>query len=366
LPTALADPSTALALAGLVLGAAFGAVMRRSHFCTMGAVSDLVLFGSLRRLRVWALAIATALAGTQALVLAGLVPIDGSPYLAPRLFWLGAILGGLLFGHGMVLAGGCAGRALVRLGGGSVKALLVLLLMGLTAFLVTSGPLAFVTRALVKAGSVRLGTPTGGLDALLSAAGLSATPARLLATLLLLAPLLAFCLADPKLRRSRADLATGAALGAVVALGWLATSTLGDAAAPSSLTFVGPAGDTLLWLMAGDGQLPGFGAAAVLGAVLGSAVTAAAEGQLRLEAFASADDTVRHALGGALMGVGGALAFGCSVGQGMTGVSALSLHALLSLAAILAGGWWGVKRLETGRLLPWPGRSTATGLPSAG
>ena len=156
----------------------------------------------------------------------------------------------------MVLAGGCAGRALVRLGGGSVKALLVLLLMGLTAFLVTSGPLAFVTRALLEVGSVRLGTPTGGLDALLAGAGLGATPARLLATLLLLAPLLAFCLADPKLRRSRADLATGAALGAVVAFGWLATATLGDAAAPSSLTFVGPAGGTLLWLMAGDGQLP--------------------------------------------------------------------------------------------------------------
>ena len=83
-------------MAGLVLGAAFGAVVRRSHFCTMGAVSDLVLFGSRRRLRVWALAIATALGGTQALVLAGLVPIDGSPYLAPRLFWLGAVLGGLL------------------------------------------------------------------------------------------------------------------------------------------------------------------------------------------------------------------------------------------------------------------------------
>src|SRR4051794_41936056 len=106
----------------------------------MGAVSDFVLFGSRRRLRVWALAIATALAGTQALVLAGLVPIDGSPYLAPRLFWLGAILGGLLFGHGMVLAGGRAGRALGRLGGGGVEGLPGPLRVGVTGLLGASRP----------------------------------------------------------------------------------------------------------------------------------------------------------------------------------------------------------------------------------
>ena len=358
------DAAWVLAAAGLLIGGLFGAVAQRSHFCTMGAVSDLVLFGSRRRLRVWALAITAALVGTQALALAGLVPLGTSANLAPRLFWLGAIAGGLLFGFGMVLAGGCVSRALVRLGGGSLKALVVLLVTGVTAFLVASGPLAGLTVALAGVGSVPLAFPTGGLDAALAAgvAGLGPAVATLLATAIVLAPLTAL-VADRRFLAGRADVATGLALGGLVALGWLATATLvdpfGPPAATTSLTFVGPTGRSILWLMVGAGEVPGFGVATILGTVLGAALASAASGGPRLETFASRDDMLRHLAGGALMGVGGALAGGCSIGQGVTGVSALSIQALLALAAILLGGAWGVKYLETGRLLPRLGRAGA-------
>jgi uncharacterized membrane protein YedE/YeeE len=357
------EPAWALTAAGLLIGGLFGAVAQRSHFCTMGAVSDLVLFGSRRRLRAWTLAIITALVGTQTLALAGLVPVGTSAHLAPRLFWLGAISGGLVFGFGMVLAGGCVSRALVRLGGGSLKALVVLLVTGISAFLIASGPLAGITGALVAIGSVPLPLPTGGLDAVLAGPlGLSPTVATLAATGLVLVPLAAF-IADRRFLAGRADLATGVALGALVALGWLATATLvdpsGPAASAASLTFVAPTGGSIVWLMVGAGEVPGFGVATILGTVLGAALACVASGGVRLETFASRDDMLRHLTGGVLMGVGGALAGGCSIGQGVTGVSALSLQALMALAAILLGGVWGVKYLETGRLLPRLGRGAA-------
>jgi hypothetical protein len=167
--------------------------------------------------------------------------------------------------------------------------------------------------------------------------------------------LLAFALRDPGLRSSREDLATGLVLGLLVPAGWLLTGwAAADSPAsgqPQSLTFVAPIGEALLLAMAGG--TPGFGSALVVGTVVGAAAVAWRRGQMRLETFAGRGDMVRHLVGGALMGGGGALALGCTVGQGLTGAATLGLGSWLALGAILAGGWWGVRHLETGRLLPF-------------
>jgi uncharacterized membrane protein YedE/YeeE len=340
-----------------MLGAAFGVLVQRSHFCTMGAVSDFVLFQSRRRLRVWALAIATALLLTQLLRVAGILAVEETAYRVSSLPWLGAILGGLLFGHGTVLAGGCAARAFVRTGAGSLKALYVLLLMGLTAGLLTRGPLASATGHLIEATSVRLAWPAS-LDAPLLALGLSPALAAVLASLLVLAPLLAFVFADPRFRHMPADFMTGAGLGAIVAGGWLATALAH--APPASLAFVEPAGFLLAWLVGNAGEPMRFVAAAGVGVILGAAVSAQLGGQLRLETFAGRDDMLRHGIGGVLMGAGGALAGGCSIGQGVTGTSTLAIGSFLTLAAIILGSAWGVKALEVGRYWPrWSGEVTA-------
>ena len=88
----------------LLLGAGAGVVLQRSHFCTMGCISDAVLFGSLRRLRVWALALAVAMLGSQVLDALGVVDLGASAYRSEGWLFLGAVPGGLLFGFGMVLA----------------------------------------------------------------------------------------------------------------------------------------------------------------------------------------------------------------------------------------------------------------------
>ncbi|MEK0085077.1 YeeE/YedE family protein [Benzoatithermus flavus] len=350
-------PETMTAFAVFLIGAAFGAVVQRSHFCTMGSISDAVLFGSLRRLRIWALAIAMALLGSQALDGAGLVALAGTSYRQPVLFWLGAVLGGLVFGFGMVLAGGCPSRNLVRLGTGSLKALTALLVTGIATYATILGVLAPLHASLRAVGTLPLGEDQG-LPAILAAAtGLPATAWTVALTLLVASALLAFSLRDPAFRRAPGEIATGLALGALVPAGWLATGWLGadpmTPAHPQSLTYVGPVGNSLLWLMTGGSDRPGFAVALVAGTLLGAFAVGLWCRQIRLETFVARDDMVRHLAGGALMGCGGALAQGCTIGQGLTGVATLSLGSWLTLAAILAGGWWGVKHLETGRLLPF-------------
>jgi hypothetical protein len=337
-------------VAALLLGAVFGATAQRTHFCTMGAIADAVLFGSLRRVRAWLLALAVALAGTQLLVAAGWLMLDASLYRAPPIAWLGPVVGGTGFGIGMVLAGGCVSRNLVRLGAGSLKALVVLLLTAVAAAATLRGGLAPARAAF--AGLAAVDTAATGLDAMVAAALDLRRPwlGALIGGTLALA-ILAFCLADRQFRRSRREVTAGLVLGLLPPLFWLsATPDPGGGAA--GLTFVAPLAESLAWLV--DLTLPVVAVAVglTLGTVTGAGLMAAATGQLRLETFAGRDDMLRHVAGGLLMGVGGGLAGGCTIGHGLTGLATLGLAPLLAVAGMVAGAIWALRWLETGRLLP--------------
>ena len=308
-----------LGFAFLLLGVGAGVVLQRSHFCTMGCISDAVLFGSLRRLRVWALALAVAMLGSQALDALGLVDLAASAYRVEGWWFLGALPGGFLFGFGMVLAGGCVSRNLVRAGSGSAKAGLALL------------------TALLAAVAVAALLPAGGVAARHDPTFLPLLGAAVAAGLLL------FSFRQPVSRWSRGDLLTGVALGALVILGWIVTSLAG--VRPESLNYLGPVA-LVLPLAAGT--------------LLGALASAWTRGELRVERLGGRGELGRHLLGGALMGAGGALASGCTLGQGLTGVATLSPGSLLVLAGLFAGAWRAVRYLETGSLLP-PRRAAAPG-----
>jgi uncharacterized protein len=347
--------TTLVALAAFMLGLVFGAVAQRTHFCTMGAISDAALFGSFRRLRAWVLAVAVALVLGQALHLAGLVDLGRSIYQSPDLGWLGHLLGGFLFGFGMVLAGGCASRNLVRLGAGSLKALVVLLVLGLVAFMTLSGLLAPLRLRIEALGTVPLGLPAQGLAEVAAAAtGLADGLVRSLLMLVLAAALAAWCLRDPAFRRSTGDVVAGVVIGLLVGLGWVATGVLGaddfDPTQLASLTFVAPTGQSLLYLMTWTGATIGFGVASVLGVVTGACLAAVASGGFRLDSFAGTDDLVRNLAGAALMGFGGVLALGCTIGQGITGLSTLAVGSLLAVAAIVLGALAALRYLQAGSL----------------
>jgi uncharacterized protein len=348
-----ADAPVWLAAGGLLIGFAFGAIAQATNFCTMGAISDVMTLKDWRRARVWALAAGTALLSAQLLQWGGAVDLSLSMYLSARLNWIGHTLGGLMFGFGMVFAGGCASRNLVRAGSGDVRSLLVLIVVGSLAYITIGGILGPLRAMLEKASSISLSAPTQSLGDLLAAhIGMPSSTARFVAAAAIGLPIFAFCFASRDFRTSRRHVWSGIGVGLTAAAGWLLTGLAFDEMAdwprpPISLTYVRPIGDAMEWLERFTAApLPGFGVATVAGALLGAFVMASATGGFRVMGFAGSDDTLRHLMGAALMGIGGVMALGCTIGQGISGISTLAAGSFITVLAIVLGTVFGVKTLE--------------------
>lgn len=348
-----ANPAQWLALGGLAVGFAFGFLIYRTNFCTMGSVSDFVNFGDWRRFRARILAAAVALAGTQALALTGTIPLGKTMYLTPSFNWFGYVVGGLMFGFGMVFAGGCASRNLARAGGGDLRALLTLVVMGIFAYMAIGGIIGPVRNWLEQTTSISLATATQGIGDIMG--GLTRTGARtgsLAAAVVIVGAALVYCFKDAEFRSSPVHIVSGVGVGALVVLGWLITGLAFDEMAdrpttPISLTYVRPTGDTLEWLQRFTaGMVPGFGVATVIGALAGAFAAALSMGRFKVTTFSSAPETARALLGAAMMGVGGVMALGCTVGQSITGVSTLAAGSFITFAAIVIGGVKGMRTLE--------------------
>ncbi len=340
-------------LAGIVMGA----TARWAQFCTLGAIADAFLGANHIRLRSWALAIATALLAAQAMHVAGVVDLYGSIYLTPDFGWLGAIVGGLCFGFGMALVGTCSFGSLIRLGGGDLRSLVNFMVLGIVAYMTMRGLTGLGRVLVIEPTNLDL-TALGGqglIDAAAWMLGTNAAALRGPSTALIIAGLGVYCFSDPAFRRSRRDLLAGLIIGLTVASGWVITGVVGaDEFEPTplaSFSFARPAGESLVYLMTFTGTTINFGIATVGGVIVGAFLVAAAKRQLRLEAFDDGREMRRHLIGAALMGFGGVTALGCTIGQGITGLSTLSMGALLALAAIFLGAYLGLRYLVEGSLL---------------
>jgi len=339
-------------------GIIFGATAQRTNFCTMGAISDMVNFQDFRRLRAWLLAIAVATLGSQLLHLGGVIDLDQSIYLTPNLGWLGAVMGGLLFGFGMTLTGGCGNKTLVRLGAGNLKSLVVAIVLGIFAYMTLRGLIGAARVNLIEATNIDLaatGLATQGLpDMMAAVTGMPVPATRSVATVAVVLCLLWWVFKDAAFRASPANIAGGLIIGALIPVGWLITGVVGrddfDPTPLASFTFIAPVGESLMYLMTFTGANINFGIATVGGVIVGSFVMAIATKTFRIESFVDANDMIRHIVGAAMMGVGGVMALGCTIGQGITGVSTLAVGSVLALLSILAGGVYGMKYLEEGTL----------------
>lgn len=340
-----ANAAVWLAVGGLIIGFVFGAIVYRTNFCTMGSISDIVNLRDWRRFRAWLLAIAVSIAGLHAVEAIGAIDVSRSMYVVPRLAWLGNLVGGLVFGFGMVFAGGCASRNLARVGGGDLRALITLVVLGIVAYASISGILGPARAWLEQLASVVLTSPDQRIG---SVAGIrqSWVAAGIAGALALT------CLASRDFRSSPVHVWSGVGVGVCIVAGWALTGLAYDElaarpAAPASLTFVRPIGDTLEWVQRYTaGRIPGFGVATVVGAIVGAFVVALAMRRFRLSGFSDTADLKRSLFGAALMGMGGVLAQGCTVGQGITGVSTLAIGSVITFVGIVIGGALGVKALE--------------------
>lgn len=347
-----------VAWGGFALGFVFGAVANRTNFCTMGAVSDLVNMGSWGRMRMWLLAIAVAVLGSHALQLAGLVDLSKSLYVRPNVTWLSYIVGGLLFGIGMTLGSGCGSKTLVRMGGGSLKSVVVFVFFGVAAYMTLKGLFAIWRTNWIDVLSIDLasrGLRSQDVPTLISAAtGMNVRSVELGVALVLAFALLAFVFKDRDFRGSFDHILGGTVVGLTIVGGWYVTGHVGFAENPETLedTFFGTNSRTLeslsytapvafslelLMLWSDKSLTVTFGIAAVAGIILGSLTYALASRTFRWEGLAGAEDTANHVIGGLLMGFGGVTALGCTVGQGLTGLSTLAVGSFLAFFAIIAG-----------------------------
>lgn len=330
-------------LLGLALGIALGFAARRGRFCTLGAIEDTVYGHDTRRLRAWILATAIAIAGVHALETFADLDLSRSIYTGLRIEWGGAIIGGLLFGLGMAMVGTCGFGTLLRLGGGDLKALLTFLVMAFTAMMTMRGVTGLARIQLLDPLSFDVtGSASQRLPDLL---GLGGATGRVFPFVIAAALGIAACTHAGFLRSIR-SVATGVAVGTIVVLGWWATGIAGldpfETRRVESLSFVAPLGETLLYLMLASGLRPDFPVGAVLGVVAGAFLATKTAREFRWEAPDDAREMRRHLLGAFLMGFGGIAALGCTIGQGITGISTLSIGSLLTITSILVGARLGL------------------------
>ena len=346
--------ATIVVWAGFVLAFVFGAVANKSHFCVMGAVADIVNMGHWGRMRMWLLAIAVAMFGVGVLAFTGQVDLAKATVQRPNLAWVSLLVGGLTFGVGMTLSGGCANKNLVRLGHGSVRSLVVLVFVAIAGYMTLKGLFGQWRASLLDPVSLNLAglgwkdqsvaTAVAGLTGMAPAAAHVATAA------VLVLALLAVGFADKRVRANSVQIVGAVVIGLLVTAGWYVTGHLGfgenaetlefsyfgtNSRTLESMSFVGPLAYGLHWT---DKSLHAtFGIASVIGVVLGSAAWSLRAGTFRWEGFASLTD-MRNQLGGAvLMGFGGVTALGCTVGQGLSGVSTLAIGSFIAVAGIVAG-----------------------------
>jgi hypothetical protein len=351
--------ATQVVVSAFVLGAIFGAIVHRTNFCTMGSIADIVAFGDWTRMRMWALAIAVAVAGTAALAAFGLIDPAGSFYTTSRFTPVAYVVGGLLFGFGMVLAGGCGSKALVRAGAGSLKGLVVICVLGLVAYITLRGVLGVLRVRVFEAVGFELAT-SQDLPALLGGSAAPLGVMRLVVAAVVALALLVFVLRD-RASLTREVLLGGVGVGAVIVAVWFVSGHLGhviehpqtldevylrtNSGRMEALSFVAPVAWTLDYLMffSDASKVVTLGVAAVGGVFTGAALSALLTGRFRWEGFRDTEDTANHLVGGALMGFGGVTAMGCTIGQGLSGVSMLALGSFITLAAIGAGAVAGLR-----------------------
>jgi uncharacterized protein len=336
---------------GLLIGLAYGAVGLLSGFCLLSSLRGWWAEGDGRLIRTFALALAVAVIATQGLAGYGAVDLSKSVYLQPSFSIPLMFGGGLLFGYGMVLANGCGSRALVLLGRGNLRSFVVVIVLGISAQMTLRGLLAPARIALLQASTTKPVYLT--LPELLSSGG-GAISARMVTATVISAALIVFAFAHAPFRHAGGQIAAGIAVGLLVTAGWFATGYLGaddfNPAAVTSLTFIAPVVDAVQYVMLSTGLTLNFGIAMVFGVFAGSLLTALVTRRFHLEGYTSPQHMLRSISGAALMGSGGAMALGCSIGQGLTGISTLALSSFVAAAGILLGTAAGLRGVL--RVLP--------------
>jgi len=346
---------------GFFVATLLGALVNKTNFCTMGAISDWVNIGSTSRMRSWVLAMAMAIVAVTTMESLQVFSLESTriPYRTEHFAWIRYLIGGLFFGIGMTLAGGCANKALIRLGAGNLKSVFVILIAGTFAYLMVKASLyEIIFEPWVEATTIdlkRYSINEQDLGSFISAfSGIdNLSIIRLLSGLSVGLVLLVFVFKSISFRRDWLNILAGVSVGTAVVSAWYITGgPLGQewieameweqekpvGVAVQGLTFIGPMANIISLLIDPDNLfLIGFCMITLLGVLTGSFLYAVFSKSFRIEWFSSWRDFFNHMIGASMMGVGGVLAMGCTIGQGVSGVSTLALGSFIAVTSIILG-----------------------------
>lgn len=367
--------STILGL-GFVIAFIMGAVATKTNFCTMGAVSDLVNMGDSGRIRAWFLAIAVAMLGVTLVEAMDLISVDASrpPYRGSNFAWLEYIIGGVMFGIGMTLGSGCGNKTLIRIGGGNLKSIVLFAIIAVCAYFMIN-PFPGSDKTIYSVVFYGWTNPTSAslsgyqdLGSLLSGVfGAEVSTLRLILGLVISLAIITLVFRSADFRSTKDNIISGTVIGLCVLAAWYVTGGMAnidadgemyswtsyasddnwsmleeadrpDSVAVQSYTFINPIGETIRYGVSGfNSNVFTFGLAALFGVIAGSLFWSLISRSFRIEWFVDGKDFITHIIGGILMGIGGVLALGCTIGQGITGVSTLALGSMLALVSIIFG-----------------------------
>jgi uncharacterized protein (TIGR01244 family) len=347
-----------------------GIVLQQTRFCTMGAVTDVIVMGEWTRMRQWLLAIGVAMIGVGVMSYLGMIDVNKSIYTGARLTWLSTIVGGVMFGFGMVLASGCGSKTLIRIGAGNLKSLVVFLTLALSSYMTLKGVFGVLRVNTVDTVTLTLSTSQDLPTILAAQWGVAKQTMQLGVALVLGAALITFALARKDFWNFN-NLLAGFGVGASILAIWWISGVLGYVAEDpntleevfvatnsgrmESLTYVAPYAYVIEWLtfFSDTSKKVTLGIISVVGLVIGSLIYSLVTKTFRWESFRNAEDTGNHLMGGVLMGVGGVTAMGCTIGQGLTGLSTLAISSFIAFAAFVVGASLAMKYLQW-RMLPPP------------
>jgi len=337
-----------VALIGAAGGIALGLAARLGRFCTMGAIEDMLYGQSSARMRMWGLAIGVAIVGSFLLISTDLLKIDQTYYYTVAWMPVASILGGLMFGYGTALAGNCGFGSIARLGGGDMRAFVIVLVMGVSAYAVLSGPFAFIRDFVFPQVAPDTQIPQGVAHAIGNFTGMSSNVIGIVIGCLLIL----FTLASSDFRGNPKMIFWGSVVGLAVVSGWAGTQWVArtgfEALPVVSHSFSAPLGESILYAMTASGRDLSFAVGSVAGVWLGAFLGSLVKGHFRWEACEDPRELRRQIFGAMLMGAGAVIALGCTVGQGITAFSVLAYSAPVTFVSIFAGAAFGLRQLISG------------------
>ncbi|MAI29250.1 MAG: transporter [Rickettsiales bacterium] len=355
-------------IGGFFLGTMFGFIGQRIRFCILGAISDFLIYKNLIRIKIWIVACLTAIASTQILILFNAIRLDSTVISTSEVYWFSNLVGGALFGFGMVLASGCGSRALIRIGEGNLKAVVVILTISISAIVTLRGLLAPIRVNFFE--KINLTFPQYiDLISIFSIFFGDENKIRIffiILSLFLLFILLFFDGLNEKkiLRLPKKKYILSVVLGFLIPFGWFITGNVGfieehpntleyaylstNSNSLESFTYVGPLAYSaeLLMYWTDSSKKVTFGICLVIGTLFGSNFSALQQNTFKVEGFISSQDFFHHTIGGVLMGIGGVIAVGCSIGHGLSGISFLSISSIITILSIYLGTYLGILYMQ--------------------